>query len=110
MYNVSRDFKSLTSFSLSKVITDRQVVGLLVNQTNSSTNSQRDRKSDRQSDDRISDTCNHKSDRQSVNDKRVQTKISFQNVPMLNAQRRSKCATSHVVIRGWCFKVITFVT
>ena len=57
MYNVFRDFKSLTSFSLSKVITDRQVVGLLVNQTNSPTNSQRDRKSDRHSDDRNSGTC-----------------------------------------------------
>ena len=68
-------FKPLISFSLNKVITDRQVVGLLVNQTNSSTNSQRDRKPDRQSDDRKSGS--HKSDRQSVNDTRIQTNMSL---------------------------------
>ena len=93
------NFKSFISFSFNKVITDRQVVVLLVNQTNNSTNSQRDRKSDKQSDDRKSGS--HKSDRQSVNDTRVQTKISFRNLHMLNAQCRSKCATSSVVIRGW---------
>ena len=69
MFNVLGYFKPLISFFLNKVITDRQVVGLLVNQTNSSTNSQRDRKSDRQSDDRKSGS--HKSDRQSVNDTRI---------------------------------------
>ena len=75
MFNVLGYFKPIISFSLNKVITDRQVVGLLVNQTNISTNSQRDRKSDRQSDDRKSGS--HKSDRQSVNDTRIQTKKSL---------------------------------
>ena len=68
MFNVLGYFKPLISFFLNKVITDRQVVGLLVNQTNSSTNSQRDRKSGRQSDRK---SGSHKSDRQSVNDTRI---------------------------------------